>query len=252
VFSICSDSERKLLVQRLLDFEFHPLVTDTGLDLIQGKLVTVNDARSLMFTVDLASGIDKTTGIPDRYLGYLMDSQFLDINPTDRQLDDFFHRPEACCIEGENLDSFSVKLQSNISIVNKTEKHALTKQRLGQQAFRSKLLDRWGEKCALSGLSEPSLLRASHIKPWAKCNSDFERLDVSNGILLSANLDAAFDIGLISFNDEGVVLVSPQLSDDSRLKLLKNCADAISIRNESRIYLEYHRMKVFINEGENI
>jgi len=246
VFSICSDSERKLLVQRLLDFEFHPLVTDTGLDLIQGKLVTVNDARSLMFTVDLASGIDKTTGIPDRYLGYLMDSQLLDVIPTDQQLDNFFYRPEACCIEGENLDSFSGKLQSNLSIVNKTEKHTLTKQRLGQQVFRSKLLDRWGGKCALSGLSEPSLLRASHIKPWAKCKSDFERLDVSNGLLLSANLDAAFDIGLISFDDDGCVLVSPSLFVESKLKLLEGCNHKVSICDKSLPYLAYHRENVFI------
>ena len=48
-------------------------------------------------------------------------------------------------------------------------------------------------------------MRASHIKPWAKCETDAERLDVYNGLLLAAHLDAAFDAGLITFDDNGVI-----------------------------------------------
>ena len=59
-------------------------------------------------------------------------------------------------------------------------------------------------------------LRASHAKPWADCATDAERLDVFNGFLLSANLDALFDRFLISFSDAGDLLVSPQLSSTDR------------------------------------
>jgi predicted restriction endonuclease len=49
---------------------------------------------------------------------------------------------------------------------------------------------------------DPALLRASHIVPWAQCQTDALRLDVPNGLLMSALWDAAFDAGLVSFDDE--------------------------------------------------
>jgi len=60
------------------------------------------------------------------------------------------------------------------------------------------LLDLWEGRCAVTGLAVPELLRASHIKPWADCETDAERLDVYNGFLLAPHLDAAFDLGFIT------------------------------------------------------
>jgi putative restriction endonuclease len=62
------------------------------------------------------------------------------------------------------------------------------------------------------------LLRASHIGPWAECN-DGQRLDVHNGLLLSALWDGAFDAGLVSFADDGAALASPELSAAARTAL---------------------------------
>jgi putative restriction endonuclease len=47
-------------------------------------------------------------------------------------------------------------------------------------------VDYWGGRCPISGVDQPELLRASHIKPWADCSTDAERLDVFNGVLLAA------------------------------------------------------------------
>ena len=71
-----------------------------------------------------------------------------------------------------------------------TEREAVVKQRIGQQMFRNGLMTLWHGRCAISGLDVPELLRASHAKPWA-AGTDEERLDFYNGLLLSANLDAA-------------------------------------------------------------
>ena len=65
-------------------------------------------------------------------------------------------------------------------------------------------LQDWEGRCSLSGIADRALLRASHIVPWADCDSDAVRLDVHNGLLLSALWDAAFDRGLVTFDDEGV------------------------------------------------
>jgi putative restriction endonuclease len=66
-------------------------------------------------------------------------------------------------------------------------------------------MDYWGGRSPLTGITEPVLLRASHILPWAQ-STDEQRLDVYNGLLLSALWDAAFDAGLVSFGDNGVGL----------------------------------------------
>jgi hypothetical protein len=63
----------------------------------------------------------------------------------------------------------------------------------------------------MTGIADEALLRASHIVAWADCESDDLRLDVHNGLLLSALWDAAFDCGLVSFGDGGEVLISKKL-----------------------------------------
>ncbi len=97
-----------------------------------------------------------------------------------------------------------------------TEAERLVIQRVGQDVFRDALMTYWGGQCAVTEVSEPRLLRASHIKPWAKCEADAERLDVYNGLLLAAHLDAAFDAGLISFYDNGQIIFSAHFRNGDR------------------------------------
>ena len=97
----------------------------------------------------------------------------------------------------------------------RTEVEALVRRRLGQTEFRAGLLDYWQGSCAVTGIAQPELLRASHIKPWAHCGNNAERLDVYNGFLLTADWDAAFDAGLVSFDTDGVAVFSPALSPGS-------------------------------------
>jgi hypothetical protein len=95
----------------------------------------------------------------------------------------------------------------------KTEAERLIVQRVGQEIFRGALLAYWGGRCPLTGITDVQLLRASHIVPWAECETDEKRLDVHNGLLLSALWDAAFDAGLVSFTDEGDVVYSSRLKE---------------------------------------
>ena len=89
----------------------------------------------------------------------------------------------------------------------------MVRQRGGQQIFRQAMLEYWGNACAVTGIALPEVLRASHAKPWSECLSDAERLEVFNGFLLSANLDALFDQFLITFSNEGNLLISSLLSE---------------------------------------
>jgi putative restriction endonuclease len=123
-----------------------------------------------------------------------------------------------------------------------TEVERLIVQRIGQNVFRKSLIDYWGGRCPITGIDQPELLRASHIKPWADCVTDTERLDVFNGLLLAVHLDAAFDAALISFADEGALIISAGLTERLRVVLgLKEDLRLDGITPRHAAYLAWHR-----------
>lgn len=127
-----------------------------------------------------------------------------------------------------------------------TEKTQLVQARRGQGKFRSDLMSKWGGRCCITGCGIESVLRASHIKPWAASNNA-ERLDPNNGLLLSAHLDALFDHGLVSFDEAGRLLISLRVNENELQKLGTDLADArIKMTAESGHYLDYHRGKLFL------
>lgn len=121
-----------------------------------------------------------------------------------------------------------------------TEAERLVVQRIGQDIFRSRLVQRWGPACPMTGITDPALLRASHIKAWAECTTSAERLDPENGILLSALWDAAFDRGLVGFDDAGKPLFFPGLSLTARTAL---GTGHLTLTERRRAYLAVHRAK---------
>ncbi|ENL1286821.1 HNH endonuclease [Vibrio parahaemolyticus] len=153
------------------------------------------------------------------------------------------------------LDLFLMYLESNKPTVEEelaaivldpsttlTEKSSLVQSRLGQGKFRQKLFEIWG-CCSVTNCKEPKLLIASHIKPWSQCTNE-ERLDPSNGLLLIATLDKAFDTGLISFDQAGAIMISPRFEEHHLAGIGKNMH--IKLRGENNKYLEYHRKYVFL------
>jgi putative restriction endonuclease len=127
-----------------------------------------------------------------------------------------------------------------------TEAERLVVQRIGQDVFRKRLIDYWGGRCPITGIDQPELLRASHIKAWADCPTDAERLDVFNGLLLAAHLDAAFDAALITFADDGALIISARLTERSRGVLsLKDGLRLAGLTPRHAPYLAWHRQLFF-------
>jgi HNH endonuclease len=138
------------------------------------------------------------------------------------------------------LSRFRIK---TAGVPRTTEAERLVIQRIGQDVFRNALMDYWGGRCPLTGITDPALLRASHIIPWSDCD-DAQRLDVHNGLLLSALWDAAFDCGLVSFADSGSVLASSKLSETARKTLdLDNVPLLAGLREAHRANLALHRVR---------
>jgi hypothetical protein len=143
----------------------------------------------------------------------------------------------------ELLKTFTEK---TASLPRSTEAERLVVQRVGQDVFREGLLEYWEGKCAVTGLAVPELLRASHIKPWAVCETDAERLDVFNGLLLAPHLDALFDAGFVTIAHEGAVVISELLTPEARALVGLAAPLRVSrLTDAHRHYLEWHRREEF-------
>lgn len=138
------------------------------------------------------------------------------------------------------LAQFQAKV---MDLPTSTEAERLILQRIGQDVFRSGLLEYWQARCPLAGITDAPLLRASHIVPWKDCATNAERLDVHNGLLLSALWDAAFDHGLVSFDNVGQPLFSPVLGEQARSEL--RWQRPIALTYKHRDCLAWHRSHVF-------
>lgn len=129
--------------------------------------------------------------------------------------------------------------------IKNTEIERMVRQRVGQDTYRKAMLDYWGSACAVTGVAIPEILRASHALPWAECESDAQRLDVFNGFLLTANLDALFDRFLISFDSKGVVMISDLVSTQDRDFLGLNADLQLRwLTGRHEPYLQLHRVRL--------
>jgi AP2 domain/HNH endonuclease len=136
-------------------------------------------------------------------------------------------------------DVVDIARSSNIPA---TEKYEQIKRRIGQQRFRREVMDFFNNRCAIT--SSKLLVRASHIKPWAKA-TDEDRLNPSNGLALSPLYDAAFDAGLISFHDNGEIILSPFNTQDLLELGIKGNEKIHSISEEHTLFLNWHRQNLF-------
>ncbi len=162
----------------------------------------------------------------------------------------FFMRKGAqLFVQPEMFDDIPLAAESEseygIIYPNETEKKGLVTSRVGQGAYRKRIIHRWEYKCAVTGFDKLNILIASHILPWAEAD-DNQRLDVHNGILLSPTYDALFDRHLISFENNGKILLSDSIEFQAFQKIGVSGKEKInSLSNYNLEYLEKHRSKIY-------
>ena len=132
-------------------------------------------------------------------------------------------------ISGPNLKSIK---PSNIG-------YRMTAYRKTQTKFRSQLLKR-ESGCQLCNLSISSLLVASHIIPWTIADEE-QKVDTNNGLLLCILHDALFDKGFISFDENGKIIISNEISPSEFERLKINEQMSIDILPQQEQYLRIHR-----------
>lgn len=129
-----------------------------------------------------------------------------------------------------------------------TTKAQLIKARIGQGKFRTEVLSKWDNCCAVTGIGLTDAIRASHIKPWSECTND-ERLDPNNGLPLAAHLDVLFDRGWITFSDEGILRAAKDLSesDKAAFGLDRVVRLRMPLNSKQKTFLSYHKKSVFLD-----
>jgi hypothetical protein len=121
-----------------------------------------------------------------------------------------------------------------------TERSGLVTSRVGQGAYRKRIIHRWEYKCAVTNFNKLDILIASHIVPWSQSN-DSERLDVHNGILLSPTYDALFDKHLITFDNKGKIILSDNIEQAAYQKIGVTGSERIHDLSQYNLnYLDRH------------
>ena len=153
------------------------------------------------------------------------------------------------CFDEQDTQEISAYLRTlcENNDLQETEKDILAKVRIGQEYFKKKILHKYGSRCAMCGLDSKPLLVGSHIKPWAEA-TNAERLDENNGLLLCVMHDALFDRYLITFDEEGRIVISQSLTDEQRKILQIDPSIKISIRGKTKSYMQNHYQKFFEKE----
>lgn len=89
----------------------------------------------------------------------------------------------------------------------------LSRYRINQSFFRGSVLAAYNNSCCITGISEPKLLIASHIKPWVECENGNDKTNAQNGLCLNALHDRGFDRGLLTIDPDYRVVLSRSLKD---------------------------------------
>lgn len=153
-------------------------------------------------------------------------------------------------VENADLEMWEHHIESTIESdrqLLETEREALIVARRGQGLFKQRVMQ-VENRCRITGVTNPIHLRASHCKPW-RDSSNEERLNGENGLLLTPTMDHLFDRGFISFEDSGLLIVSP-VAHALSLNRMGVATDRVTnvgpFTQGQKQFLDYHRESVLL------
>jgi len=230
--------------------KFHNWIAETKTkisrpDKYSGTITTISNhfKNSINKDVDLyvINNANEVLSLKEEYFSY---NEFFEKNKTgnsmySRSLDLYIEFLETNCQQFDSTEK-EIDQIKNDKTLTVLEKESIILSRVGQGKYRTELIELW-KGCAISKYEETRLLVASHIKPWKK-STNKEKIDKYNGLLLLPTFDKLFDLGFISFDNNGKIIISESLNNIEQLNIDTNIV--INIKNENKTYLEYHRQEI--------
>lgn len=157
-------------------------------------------------------------------------------------------------LTAKSIDEKEGLIEPFIASGGGTEKEGRAKIRVVQSFFRRAVMTSYQNRCCITNNPVPSLLTASHIVPWSTAPE--HRANPSNGLCLAHTQHAAFDAGLITFDEDCRLVVSAHLE----VYLEEKTIDEDFIRFKGTYlrfperfaphpeFLRYHRENVYLGK----
>ncbi len=115
--------------------------------------------------------------------------------------------------------------------------------REGQVKYREAILRKF-PYCVVTGVTDPDLLIACHIKDHAKCSPE-EKYDEWNGFSMTPTIHTLFDIGYLTFNEKGEMILSDFLRNMDRKRLHLDGTIRVALNPKNIPYLNWHNEHTF-------
>lgn len=131
-----------------------------------------------------------------------------------------------------------------IPLLAEAESEMKTKMRLGERAFRARMMPLWAHQCTICTIDLPIVLQASRAKPWKDCTSD-ERIDPYNGMLLCANHAILYKKGYIAFDGQGRIHIATDISEEDYEKFGIHSKMKIARTERNKPYFKWHKRYLF-------
>ncbi len=179
----------------------------------RNRIMTVAD-RIRQLGQDDQPGVEPEGNQPQPPSAVSADGEHLDTDESGNSGKDDSSAGRSGAEPASEVDEITKKIDKECANLEGQDIDAVVKRRVGQGVFRNLLLDDFGTACCMTGLTNVRLLIASHIVPWSK-SAPAQKLDPDNGLLLSVSMDALFDKGLISFSENGSILIGNALDAES-------------------------------------
>ncbi|WP_299455971.1 HNH endonuclease [uncultured Microscilla sp.] len=151
---------------------------------------------------------------------------------------EFYQKWDSLVLQEEQISQSHLMIESDQPdehlINSKTvgeDTEVIRKQRVNQHFFRKSILASYDNTCCITGIQQPQLLVAGHIKPWALDKQN--RLNPHNGILLNSLHDKAFETGLITINTDYYIQVATEIRQSKDKKL-------------TSFFLPYHNQPIIL------
>ena len=149
-----------------------------------------------------------------------------------------------------NLDALAEKGEFDYRKEPRYGRQRYVVSRLGQATFRKKILECYSYRCTISREKSEPVLEAAHIKPY----SEYGPNEISNGLLLRADIHKLFDRGYVTVTPKLEFRVSKKLKQDfgNGKIYYEYDGEEIMVPDEARFqpsseHLRYHNDRIFLD-----
>lgn len=126
--------------------------------------------------------------------------------------------------------------------------------RSGQARYRQAIFRHY-PSCVVTGAKDQTILAACHIMPYSECKINAPSMKYSeyNGLTMTPTIHKLFDLGYLSFELDGSLMLSDFLSEYDRDRLhLNDDISKLEFDEKTKENLKWHNENIFIHTSKYV